>query len=158
MIDITFDEIGEHIDNGDLREWIHGLKTLNAVKGLISDEEFERMLADMRGKTMNELTTLIEPVDTIDEFGKWIPCSERLPDEGETVLVCFSHGHREMWDISRVIEFGRISSDREDAKGTGWEWLNESSCDYWEPVWDNQVAQVIAWMPIPQPYKEKNDE
>ena len=50
MIDITFDEIGEHIDNGDLREWMHGLKTLNAVKGLIPDEEFERMLADMRGE------------------------------------------------------------------------------------------------------------
>ena len=27
-----------------------------------------------------------------DGFGKWIPCSERLPENDTNVIACFSHG------------------------------------------------------------------
>ena len=88
--------------------------------------------------------------------GEWIPCSERLPDEGEVVLVCMRiESHKAKWEEQRSIEFGRISSDRYDYYGTGWEWLNESGCDYWQADWNNSI---LAWMPLPKPWKGTDDE
>lgn len=87
--------------------------------------------------------------------GEWIPCSERLPKEGEIVLVCMGlTEHKYEWEEQRIIEFGRISSDRYDAEGTGWEWLNESGADYWEPDYGNSI---VAWMPLPAPYKGRSE-
>ena len=88
--------------------------------------------------------------------GEWIPCSERLPNEGEVVLVCMRvESHKAEWEEQRSIEFGRISSDRYDFNGTGWEWLNESGADYWQADWNNSI---LAWMPLLKPWKGADDE
>ena len=88
--------------------------------------------------------------------GEWIPCSERLPNEGEVVLVCMRiESHKAEWEEQRSIEFGRISSDRYDFNGTGWEWLNESGADYWQADWNNSI---LAWMPLPKPYEKGADD
>ena len=88
--------------------------------------------------------------------GEWIPCKRRLPEEGVVVLVCMDiKGHKFDWEEQRCIEFGRISSERYDIDGTGWEWLNESGTDFWEPDWHDNI---IAWMPLPEPWKGADDE
>lgn len=88
--------------------------------------------------------------------GEWIPCSKQLPEEGQTVLIQMRlASHRHPWEEQRCIEFGRISSDRYDAGGTGWEWLNESATDFWEADFNDSV---IAWMPLPEPWKGADDE
>lgn len=53
---------------------------------------------------------------------RWIPCSERLPEENEHVLASLKNGEIE-------------------------------GCAFWKEslFWQN----VIAWMPLPEPYKEK---
>lgn len=68
---------------------------------------------------------------------KWIPCSERLPEEGLTVLICAEGGE---------IEFGQLTK-------YGWEWLAESIAGYW-----TEAEEVIAWQPLPKPYKESDEE
>ena len=66
---------------------------------------------------------------------KWIPCSERLPEEGDVVLICSKIG---------VIDFGK-------RKGDKWVWLAEALCDYWQ-----ETEDLIAWMPLPEAYKESD--
>ena len=55
---------------------------------------------------------------------KWIPCSERLPEAKQRVLVTFPDG---TVDIKICIDAGHLK------------WF---------------FAHMIAWMPLPEPYKE----
>lgn len=55
---------------------------------------------------------------------QWIPCSERLPEDGDTVLVQFDDGDME------ILTFPNI-----------YKRLNR-----------------VAWLPLPEPYKERREE
>jgi hypothetical protein len=97
-----------------------------------------------------------EEYEITDRPQEWIPCKRRLPEEGVVVLVCMNiKGHKCDWEEQRCIEFGRISSDRYDIDGAGWEWLNESGTDFWEPDWNDNI---LAWMPLPAPWEGAGNE
>jgi len=68
---------------------------------------------------------------------RWIPCSERLPEEYGNYLITTYDGD---------VDIGSIDPSR---KGV---W---SACDadgfYW-------LRNVIAWMPLPERYQEGADE
>lgn len=76
-------------------------------------------------------------IDVLEQEPKWIPVSERLPEEGLTVLILAENGH---------IEFGQRDENK-------WEWLAESIADYW-----TEAEEVIAWQPLPEPYEESDGE
>lgn len=63
---------------------------------------------------------------------EWIPVSERLSEDGVKVLCCDKHGD---------IYFGCHEN-------TGWYWEAEACADYW-----TKDPTVIAWQPLPEPYK-----
>lgn len=64
---------------------------------------------------------------------KWIPCSERLPEKFEDVLVITDNDIQRVWNLTE--SYGQL--------------LWEDEYGYWSPF-----ENVIAWMPLPQPYKE----
>lgn len=64
----------------------------------------------------------------------WIPCSERLPNNDGCVLVTIDDG----------IEFGKY----EDGSWSIW------VCEHWDK-WD--AKGTIAWMPLPEPYREDGE-
>ena len=65
------------------------------------------------------------------EERKWIPCKERMPEVGKEVLVTLidSNGIR----CVDVDSFDRF----------------EKHCEWW-----HYDERVIAWMPLPEPYRE----
>ena len=68
---------------------------------------------------------------------QWIPCKDRLPEQDVPVLVqkncsCLVDGH-----------YGRAVGEYNGFK-------------YWT-VEDDFYAEPIAWMPLPEPYKENNE-
>ena len=65
----------------------------------------------------------------------WIPCSERLPEVNNFVLVESEHG---IW-IVRLIEYGNRKYFVDI--------YNDYSCP---------IDSVLAWQPLPQPYKERD--
>ena len=76
---------------------------------------------------------------TIEEVKpRWIPVTEALPDRGKTVLITNDKGN---------VRSGRFR---------GVEFWKDDGDAYWT-FKGNTVEHVLAWMPLPEPYKEGQD-
>ena len=69
---------------------------------------------------------------------RWIPCSERLPKRDELVLVTYKTTDR--IHLCKYID---------DGSGNPW-WSYIDDCCAWNNV-------VLAWMPLPEPYREDGE-
>ena len=84
---------------------------------------------------------------------QWIPCSERMP---ERIIND---------DVETVQEF--FVTVKERWQGEEWEYhtdVAEFLGDYIDDLWqtyndwrEGQEVHVIAWLPLPEPYKEENE-
>jgi len=89
--------------------------------------------------------SLIKSLASIpQEEPEWIPVSERLPEIKEhhvsdVCLVYLKDGGMTFSELQENI-FGQV----------GWDVERED--DYHEPI-----GEVVAWMPLPEPYKEGKD-
>jgi hypothetical protein len=121
------------------------------------------------------------PTAILDAQQRWIPCSERLPECEQEVLICterkvyVNKNSGSKWVLESVItpalyEDGTMLEVNskwrwEDIEYAGWD--EEEDCGiipegWWEnrhfnpdDVYNNIVdRKVIAWMPLPEPYKE----
>ena len=75
-----------------------------------------------------------------EEFGKWIPCSERMPEPGQYVLVSFAN---------ELLELPAFASYIIDEDGNGAFYPDDQCVTY-----SSIGAFVNAWMPLPEPYRE----
>lgn len=77
------------------------------------------------------IESVIEKINNAEKVGEWIPCSERLPDVDIEVLVSCK---------DRTTKYLYIDTDYRSKKNGKWVYFGED---------------VIAWMPLPKPYKEE---
>lgn len=69
---------------------------------------------------------------------RWIPCSERLPKYGKIVLITNDKGN---------VSYGRFR---------GVEFWKDDGDNFW--TWKkNTIEHVLAWMPLPEPWKGERD-
>ena len=83
---------------------------------------------------------MIKDAPTIEpDDDRWIPCSERLPENGRQVLVFARSAHFALAKYDEMRE-----ADGKYKK----QWV---TFDAWKPFYT--IKEVIAWMPLPEPYK-----
>lgn len=92
-----------------------------------------------------ELFGNAEQLSSVQPEQKWIPCSERLPEVSDYYLI--QHPRRICPD-EMAVAFYSVEEAELDKNYT-WEFKPFADCE-----------EVIAWMPLPKPYKEseKNHE
>lgn len=89
----------------------------------------------------DELKKYINGEIDVVKTGKWIPVSERLPDEEKgTYWVCTD---TECQCECRWTNVNHI-------------WTELTTNWHWHIMDIPQYTKVIAWMPLPEPYKEAN--
>lgn len=96
-----------------------------ALKGLsFGTSTFRDGIADGYARIMSDLQYL-------PSAQRWIPCSERLPEHGVSVLL--SH-------------FGYVSEDYLD--------IDDGAMYFWNSGIDlDEELNNLAWMPLPEPWK-----
>ena len=102
---------------------------------------------EYQGKTIREWMKIITEQTT------WIPVSERLPEDGTYLVTLerFYGGEPRInmrsfaKDLNKVDDFDFLEHK------SGW-YDYDSEYGYWEDT------SVIAWMPLPEPYKEESEE
>ena len=87
---------------------------------------------------------VLDRVPNIDpvEHGEWIPCSERLPEENGQYLITVKYVHVDGYD-DIYAEHGEWTDGK-------WDMFCFGHC--------GKVENIIAWMPLPKPYKEERSE
>ena len=86
----------------------------------------------------NVLTEVRERIQSLQSAQRWIPVSEKLPEENEMVLISAKYiGH--LSQNAPYVEEGFFTHDG---------WYSAYGDDYSE-----LLAKVVAWMPLPEPYK-----
>ena len=155
----------------------HPLPYTHIVPDDVNAESYQRGWNDA-------IDVIVENAPTIEperKPGQWIPCSERLPECEQEVLICTKkkivgkNAYIDSIITPAIYEDGTMLEN--DSK---WRWVDmdyagwdeEEDCGiipegWWEnrhfyPDGDyNNVVdrEVVAWMPLPDPYKEgANDE
>lgn len=110
------------------------------MKGLFIPDITEKMF---RNCCLAGIEALMAEGEMYDiDYSPWVPVSERLPKIGEhhisePCLVYCKGGAYAFAELEENI-FGQVG------------WDCERDDDYHEPI-----GEVVAWMPLPEPYKEK---
>lgn len=103
------------------------------------------------GSALDIVNTLLNDFEQDEKENGWIPVSERLPEDEKEYLVTLEKVYgtpEKLYGIANYLKFG----------DTGY-W-NERKYGYLE--WDKysdghggtKMYKVIAWRPLPEPYKE----
>ena len=102
----------------------------------------------------DEICNVVSFVDELSKVGEWIPVCERLPEEHESVFakakgtdkwsVGMFEGSSD--DVNVTVEFADGTRATKTSHTLDGVWECEKRFTLWE-------MKVIAWMPLPEPYK-----
>lgn len=80
------------------------------------------------GSALDIVNTLLNDLEQDEKENGWIPCSERLPENGTNVIASFSSG--------------TVTELRYVANGI------------FHGIYEYSTKVIVAWRPLPEPYKE----
>ena len=110
------------------------IRILDSETSLVAIEELKYYAGFNRDKVIDQIQEAMDMGAEALRETKWIPCSERLPEDGQTIIFSGEDG---------FVECGSYNAKKN--------WCENG--DYFP-----NAFEFIAWMPLPEPYKEGDKE
>lgn len=90
-----------------------------------------------KAEMCEELKEIVQEV--AEEYnGGWIPCSERLPSDDDIYIVTVEYPNSET-----LVQYG---------------WFDKNGVCWYVGMQEFRTSNVLAWMSLPQPYKESENK
>ena len=91
---------------------------------------------EMEMYTDDDAVEAIEALPSVQPEQQWIPCSERLPEHGGRYLISVLDGINRRTTVAPYLPRCKA-------------WAMNGRMAYWK---------VIAWLPLPEPYREEEQD
>lgn len=141
-----------------MNKYKKAIKVVDTLLHLMCGEEREdgyKPTMEEMSKSMDLLTDLANKAESFE----WIPVSERLPDEHDSIFAKLFETdvvNDMLWrtrskEVLVTIEYEDGARTAKSSHTTDGKWWIEKETTL-------SKFKVIAWMPLPKPYKEKEND
>lgn len=132
-------ELLGRMEKSDERGWRKKMTIDEAIKHA-KEVAGDSRCTECAKEIAKQLASWLEELKELREKSKWIPCSERMLESGEYVLVSFENDGIILPDIATY---------QVDQDGNGAFYPSDNFVTY-----ASVGLYVNAWMPLPEPYRE----
>lgn len=131
---ITLDEAIKNAEE-KAEEHRHLAERLKKLKDFVN-------YCNKRDEEYKQLAEWLKELKQLREQTRWIPCSERLPEEeNKRYWICTDYGYQCECRWTNVNHI----------------WTNLTTDWHWNIMDVPQYSKVVAWMPLPEPYKAESE-
>ena len=92
------------------------------------------------------------------EFGKWIPASERLPEEYDSIFAKYKGTKKWVPGMFKKTSDEVIVTVINSKGKTATTHAHTNDGAWKSDLIKLDGCRIIAWMPLPEPYKEREDK